>query len=439
MTQHGQKLVLATHLVLHAAADTDVANVALRDVLAIHLINAADKLDLGRLALPRLERQVVVADVALRVQFLVRHLARRLVPEEAELPQFLADDLLVRVLEQLGHERVGIYDLLRVDIENEDAVLCGLEQTAIAALGGLKGDLGTLVLGDVLDGEQEQALAAFHRREPAGVEQHDFRADRGERVLHFEIVNGIEVLQDSVEQRPQTGDIPLTVAEVVNELALRFHFRDAEGEVERAIRGHDVQTLVEHNKRFAQRGNDILGVRERIFRLLLTLPALANVTEHLHGPGELAVLMPNGSGTAVDWTFRAVFRDENATLRDDDGRAVAQHPRGGTLNGLTAVLVENAEHALERLPHGVLHRPATQGFRNDVEQRDPALDVGGNHAVTDAREDNLVRVRAESSGFYRVFRHGEVKSESPQRTQPSHRRCARVCYDWGGVALSRTE
>ena len=80
VAEHRQELVLAAvevrqfcrlllRLPLQAAAFADVPNVALRDVPVIHLIDVADELDLGLLAVLGLERQVVVADVAMLLQF----------------------------------------------------------------------------------------------------------------------------------------------------------------------------------------------------------------------------------------------------------------------------------------------------------------------------------------------------------------------------------
>jgi hypothetical protein len=55
----------------------------------------------------------------------------------------------------------------------------------------------------------------------AGVEEHDAPADGGEIVLHLVVVEGRLLGKDGLEELPQLGDVPLLVAEVVDELALR--------------------------------------------------------------------------------------------------------------------------------------------------------------------------------------------------------------------------
>ena len=62
-------------------------------VPVVHLIDVADELDLDPLAGFGFERQMVVADVAVLLQFLVGGLARLFISEQADLPQFLAQEL----------------------------------------------------------------------------------------------------------------------------------------------------------------------------------------------------------------------------------------------------------------------------------------------------------------------------------------------------------
>ena len=49
----------------------------------------------------------------------------------------------------------------------------------------------------------------------AGVEQHDFWSNGREVVFNLEVVDGMVVTQDFFQQRPQLGNVPLPIAQVV--------------------------------------------------------------------------------------------------------------------------------------------------------------------------------------------------------------------------------
>src|SRR5579862_8134984 len=118
-------------------AGRDVANVALNDVLTIDLVCVADELDLGTGPSLGFEREILITDVAIRVQPFERRFALVDVVEQTDLPKLLPDELLERVAEQLDDEWVGVDDLAAVAVENQDGILCRLEEPPIAGLGGL--------------------------------------------------------------------------------------------------------------------------------------------------------------------------------------------------------------------------------------------------------------------------------------------------------------
>jgi len=70
------------------------------------------------------QRRVFVPDIPLFVEFPIRGLTRNLVLKESDLPQFLAQQFVVRVAQQLRHKRVGVKHRhgVGVGVENEDAV-----------------------------------------------------------------------------------------------------------------------------------------------------------------------------------------------------------------------------------------------------------------------------------------------------------------------------
>ena len=167
MGEHRQELVLAAVLIrqrqrlllrlpLQAAAFADVPDVALGDLLPVHRVDVADELDLDLPTALGLQGQVVVADVALLPQFVVGDPVRIPVPEQADLSEFLAQEFVVLVAQQPAHERVGVDDLARAGVEDEDAVLGRLEEPTIAEFGALHGGVGPPAFGPVLDRQEDE-------------------------------------------------------------------------------------------------------------------------------------------------------------------------------------------------------------------------------------------------------------------------------------------
>ena len=83
-----------------------------------------------------------------------------------------------------------------------------------------------LALGDILDGqENDPFLSSFSFYLP-GIQQHDAVADGGKIVLDLIVVKGGLLGKDGFQQLPQLGDIPLLVAQIVDQLPhglLWFH------------------------------------------------------------------------------------------------------------------------------------------------------------------------------------------------------------------------
>ncbi len=114
-------------------------------------------------------------------------------------------------------------------------------------------------LGDVLH-RQDQQLAVVARLELARVEQHHPAADGREGVLELEVVEHGALGDDVLEQGPQVGDVPLAVAQLVDEAALGLSGRDVERLVEGAVGRPDPQGGVEDQQGLAHRVHDVLGV-----------------------------------------------------------------------------------------------------------------------------------------------------------------------------------
>ena len=128
--------------------------------------------------------------------------------------------------------------------------------------------LGTLALGDVLDGEQDQVRTAAAAGEGARVEQHGPPADLRELVLDLEVGQPPRVGQDLAEQRPQPRNVQLAVAQLVHGPADGRLRRELEGLVEGPVRRLHAQVGVQHQQRFADRVHDGLGVEPRLLERL---------------------------------------------------------------------------------------------------------------------------------------------------------------------------
>ena len=134
------------------------------------------------------------------------------------------------VTQQAAHEGVGVEDRPGVGVEDEDAVFGGLEESPVTQFGALQGEFGPTAVGHVLDGQEDQVRVFALRRKAAGIEQHAPGTDRGEVVLDLEVVDGY-LPGDRLQQRPQSGDVPLTVAKVIEEASLRLVLPDLESPV----------------------------------------------------------------------------------------------------------------------------------------------------------------------------------------------------------------
>ena len=139
---------------------------------------------------------------------------------------------------ELGETEDGIHggaDLVR-HVRQEGAL------GAVGGLGRLLGLddllLGSPALGHVLH-RQDQQLSVMARLELAGVEQHHPTPDSRERMLELEVVEDRALGDDILEKRPQVGDIPLAVAQLIDQAVFGLLGRDLEGLIEGIVGGPD--------------------------------------------------------------------------------------------------------------------------------------------------------------------------------------------------------
>jgi hypothetical protein len=116
---------------LRPPALPDIPDVALDEASFIHEESVADKFDFHLLTVFRLQRQALVANAVRTLQFRESDFGGGRPLERTDLPKFFSEEFLLRITEQILHERIGIHHLARLGVENQDAILRRLEQSAV--------------------------------------------------------------------------------------------------------------------------------------------------------------------------------------------------------------------------------------------------------------------------------------------------------------------
>ena len=96
--------------------------------------------------------------------------------------------------------------------------------------------------------------------------------DGREIVLHPEVLKPGALRKDVLQELPQAGDVPLPLANLIEQSALGHGRRHLESLVEGGAGGHDAQFAVQHHQRLADRGDDVLGVIAGRLQFHLMLP-----------------------------------------------------------------------------------------------------------------------------------------------------------------------
>src|ERR1700687_2723956 len=119
-------------------------------------------------------------------------------------------------------------------------------------------------------------------RNAAGVEQHDLSTENREGVFNLEVVKEVVLRQNFRHQVSQSRDVPLAVAQVVQEVALCFLLRDVKRLVEGTVRHPHPQLAVENQERLSQGRDDVVRVSECLLQCLARLPAFSAVLLRVH-------------------------------------------------------------------------------------------------------------------------------------------------------------
>src|ERR1700675_3221696 len=94
----------------------------------------------------------------------------------------------------------------------------------------------------------------------AGVEQHHPPSNNGKVMLPLEIVKDRTQGDNFLKQGAQDRNVPLAVAQLVNQTVFGFFERDLKSLVEGAVGGSHAQGGVENQERLPDRIHDVLGV-----------------------------------------------------------------------------------------------------------------------------------------------------------------------------------
>ncbi|OWK34376.1 hypothetical protein FRUB_10347 [Fimbriiglobus ruber] len=272
----------------------------------------------------RPERQVVVPDVLLLLERPERPLVGLNVTEQADLPEFLPDQIMPGGSEEVGEKRVRVEDAAGVRGDEQDAVLGRLEEAAVTGLGECQGLGRPPPLGRVLDRQQNEGGSPAGRGEAPGVQDHRPEAETLEFVLHCEVVEMAVAREDFFEQLPQPRDVPLVVPEFKEELALGLRRSYAKRLVKRPVGGLHPQPRVEDHEGLADRLDDRFGERQRVLHPLHGPLAFADVAEDHDRPDDGARGIPDRGGPVVDAQLGPIPGEQDGVIGQGDGRSGRQ-------------------------------------------------------------------------------------------------------------------
>ncbi|MDZ3835857.1 MAG: hypothetical protein U0S49_00590 [Rhodospirillales bacterium] len=176
---------------------------------------------------------------------------RRRHPPPGQLPGV---HLVARVAGHAQEDVVGVHDSAGgIEEHHPDGV--GLQDPAETVLARAARLLPPGALGDVLDGEQDE----LQMIDPAGVEQHHPAADLLEPVLDDEAVEAVVVREHGLQELAQPGDVPLAVAEFVDEAPPGVVGVHGELRIEGLVGGIHPQVPAENQQGVARGVEDLLG------------------------------------------------------------------------------------------------------------------------------------------------------------------------------------
>jgi len=212
------------------------------------------------------------------------------------------------------HQNYAGDDLQAVD----DPVLQFLEQHIFLPQQRLLFALQRALPGDVLHAEQNGRLGASLIEHFPRIQAHRAASGAGKLMFDLIVLHHAMLGYDFFQKQPKLWNVPLTVAQFVEEPALGVPGCDLEERIKRAARGYHAQRLVKHQDGLADGVDNGLGERARVFDVGELLPETVEFhkasprdgSDHpnrrsVHAQERIAWVAPNASETPGLCAYRA--------------------------------------------------------------------------------------------------------------------------------------
>ena len=137
-----QSLALGIILLAHGK----VTNIATDHLTVIHQVYIADKLHGNGHSIAGFQRQILIADVFILLQGFESVPGSGDVFEHTDFPDIMSEQFIIQIPEQLQQVRIDINHPARSGIKDQDVVLCGFKEPAVALLRILQLPAGFLLI-----------------------------------------------------------------------------------------------------------------------------------------------------------------------------------------------------------------------------------------------------------------------------------------------------
>lgn len=281
-----------------------------------------------------------------------------------------------------------------VDVEREDRVVLDvLHERGELTLGLSAAFLCDAPFRDVLDRQEDQPRLVALPFQAAGVQDHDPAAEGREVVLDLEPFEWLVLGEHFLQQAAEAGDVPLAVAQVVQEAAPDILGGLPEVAVEGAVGRPHAEVAVQDQERLPHRFHDRLGEGDCV---------PVGLFDPKDDVGDLAVGPEDGGAEQVP-----VERLEPVALCGGaaDLEPLRRHRPGGPV----------PQHPLQRGAEGLhVRRGRAIGVIGEHLQEFPALDLfpagrRGAEVVIGSGDNSEARVDGEEQAGDRLEKHPEIR------------------------------